>query len=575
MLFHRPGTLEPAYYVEVASPDPLSRSLDYYAYVISGRDGSVLVRSNLAAHATPFTYRVWADSAPPYEPYISPVGNGEAPAPGDAPSPPYVIPPAAARNDISLVSGPISTGDAWLADGATETKGNNVHAYADLGGVDGLDPVGGPDYTADVSSPGHFEYDWTDADGANTSVPQNKAAITQLFYMVNWLHDWYYDHGFDEASGNAQQENFGRGPPGGDQDPIFAETNDFSGVDNANMWTPADGSPPRMQMYVFDGPSDLTTLTTVPDVGLGTQDQGFFKPMAQGARNFDVTADVVRALPANACAPLTNGAAIAGKIVLIDRGTCTFDVKAANGIAAGAIGVLIWNATNGAFGGGFGAPSPDNTVGNIIIDFTHGGALASAVAAGPVTAHMSRVAKDLDGALDGAVVAHEWGHYIQHRLIAAGAQDSLQGAGMGEGWSDVHGLLFMVREEDQQVAGNEDWLGAYGMGNYVSFTFNDDERWFGIRRVTYSADPAKNHVTFKYIGQAVDGSTVSFPFLGTAADNPAEVHNTGEIWASMLFDCYVSLLQNSPLRRGAEPDEGLHRRLVQGDPGAAYLRRGP
>jgi MYXO-CTERM domain-containing protein len=547
VLFHRPGTLEPAYYVEVASPDPVNRSLAYYSYVISGRDGSVLARTNLAAHATPFTYRVWADSGGIHQPFVSPVGNGETPAPGNAPSPPYVIPAAAARNDISLVSGPISTGDPWLPDNATTTFGNNVHAYADLGGFDGFTPApDGPDYAADVSSPGMFQYDWSDADGANTSVAQNKAAITQLFYIVNWLHDWYYDNGFDEASGNAQTDNYGRGPPGGDQDPIYAETNDFSGVDNANMWTPADGSPPRMQMYVFDGPSDATTLTTNPDVGLGTQAQGFFKPMSQGLRNFDVTAEVVRAQPANACAPLSNAAAVAGKIVLIDRGTCTFDVKAGNGVAAGAVGVLIWNATNGNFAGNFGAARPDNTVGNIIIDFPHGQLVVNAVASGTVVAHMARAAKDLDGALDEAVVAHEWGHYIQHRLIAAGAQDSQQGAGMGEGWSDFHGLLFLVREGQDSVAGNANWMGAYAVGNYVSFTFNDDERWFGIRRATYSADPAKNHTTFKYIGTAVDGSSVSFPYLGTAGDNPAEVHNTGEIWAAMLFDCYVSMLQNHP-----------------------------
>src|SRR6185436_10915615 len=276
------------------------------------------------------------------------------------------------------------------------------------------------------------------------------------------------------------------------------------------------------------------------------QDQGFFKPMSQGARNFDVSGTVVRAVPHNGCGALTNAADVAGKIVLIDRGTCTFDVKAHNGIAAGAIGILIWNATNGAFGGGFGAPTPENTLGNIIIDFTHGTALAAAVDAGAVTAHMSRAAKDLDGALDEGIVAHEWGHYIQHRLIAAGAQDSQQGAGMGEGWSDFHALLFMVREGQDSQPGNANWMGAYGVGNYASFTFNNDERWFGIRRATYSADPAKNHTTFKFIGEAVDGSTLSFPFLGTAADNPAEVHATGEISAAMLFDCYVSMLQNHP-----------------------------
>ncbi len=548
VLFHEPGKLVPAYYVEVASPDPLARSLDYYSYVISARDGKVLVRTNLSQRATAFTYRVWADSAGNHQPMISPVGNGETPAPGDAPQPGYVLPAAVARNDVSVTTGPISTGDPWLADGATETIGNNVHAYTDLGGEDGLQPSpNGPDYTANTSSANAFQYAWSDADGANTSVDQNKAAITQLFYMVNWLHDWYYDNGFDEAAGNAQANNFGRGPAAGDQDPIFAETNDFTGTDNANMWTPADGSPPRMQMYVFDGPSNVVALSTTPTLAFP---DGSVVSMAQGARNFDVTADVVKASPAAACSPLTNAAQVAGKIVLIARGgdnggaACGFDQKQINAIAAGAVGILIWNKTNGAFGPGFGTGSV-TPVGNLFIDNAHGQALDTAVGAGTVTAHMSRASKDLDGALDMGVVAHEWGHYIQHRLIAAGAQDSQQGAGMGEGWSDFHALLFMVRQ-GQDTGSNANWMGAYGVGNYVSLTFNDDERWFGIRRATYSADPAKNHTTFKYIGEAVDGSTVNFPFLGTAQDNPAEVHATGEIWAAMLFDCYVSMLQNHP-----------------------------
>jgi len=548
VLFHRPGGLVPAYYVEVASPDPLARSLDYYSYVISARDGKVLVRTNLSQRATPFTYRVWADPAGIHQPMISPVGNGETPAPGDAPQPGYVLPAAVARNDVALVSGPISTGDPWLADGAIETIGNNVHAYADLGDEDGLQPSPGPDYTANTSGANAFQYDWSDADGANTSVPQNKAAITQLFYMVNWLHDWYYDNGFDEAAGNAQSNNYGRGAAAGDQDPIFAETNDFSGTDNANMWTPADGSPPRMQMYVFDGPSDQVALTTTP---AHTFPAGSVVAMAQGARNFDVTADVVKAVPAAACSPLTNAAAVSGKIVLIARGgdnggpACGFDQKQINAIAAGAVGILIWNKTNGAFGSGFGTGAV-TPVGNLFIDNANGQALDTAVGAGTVTAHMSRSAKDLDGALDMGIVAHEWGHYIQHRLIAAGAQDSQQGAGMGEGWSDFHALLFMVRDGQDSQPGNANWMGAYGVGNYASLVFNEDERWFGIRRATYSADPAKNHTTFKYIGEPVDGSTVNFPFLGTAADNPAEVHATGEIWAAMLFDCYVSMLQNHP-----------------------------
>src|SRR3546814_2630892 len=37
-----------------------------------------------------------------------------------------------------------------------------------------------------------------------SGVNARNAAIVNLFYMNNWLHDWWYDHGFDEQAGNAQ-----------------------------------------------------------------------------------------------------------------------------------------------------------------------------------------------------------------------------------------------------------------------------------------------------------------------------------------------------------------------------------
>ncbi|HEX9187041.1 MAG TPA: PA domain-containing protein, partial [Vicinamibacteria bacterium] len=64
------------------------------------------------------------------------------------------------------------------------------------------------------------------------------------------------------------------------------------------------------------------------------------------------TADVVLALdpaiagspsPTDACSPLTNAAAVAGKIALVDRGTCNFSAKVYNAQLAGAIGVIVAN----------------------------------------------------------------------------------------------------------------------------------------------------------------------------------------------------------------------------------------
>jgi hypothetical protein len=55
-----------------------------------------------------------------------------------------------------------------------------------------------------------------------------------------------------------------------------------------------------------------------------------------GSSNPDPTGTVT-----DACQPLTNAAAVAGHIALVDRGTCTFVVKVANARAAGAIAVLV------------------------------------------------------------------------------------------------------------------------------------------------------------------------------------------------------------------------------------------
>ncbi len=59
--------------------------------------------------------------------------------------------------------------------------------------------------------------------------------------------------GFTEAARNFQNDNFGRGGVAGDR--INAETQDFSGTNTANFLTLPDGTPGRMQMFVWTGPT--------------------------------------------------------------------------------------------------------------------------------------------------------------------------------------------------------------------------------------------------------------------------------------------------------------------------------
>jgi len=79
------------------------------------------------------------------------------------------------------------------------------------------------------------------------------AAIVQGYYSTNIFHDILYYYGFTEAAGNFQIFNFGRG--GRANDPVLLDVqddHDNGTTKNANYATPPDGTPGRMQMFVFD-----------------------------------------------------------------------------------------------------------------------------------------------------------------------------------------------------------------------------------------------------------------------------------------------------------------------------------
>lgn len=56
------------------------------------------------------------------------------------------------------------------------------------------------------------------------------AAVTNLFYWNNMIHDLFYMYGFDEVAGNFQQSNGDKGGAGGDA--VIANAQDGSGYNN-------------------------------------------------------------------------------------------------------------------------------------------------------------------------------------------------------------------------------------------------------------------------------------------------------------------------------------------------------
>jgi large repetitive protein len=550
--FRLPSGLVPAHYVEVQARDgKLPFSLDSYAYVVSAIDAQVLFRHNQTADAA-FTYRVFAEATGNNLPLLSPYGRTHFPHPAGAPdgSQPSLVTPGL----VTLQNAPFSRNDPWLAPGATTTVGNNVEAFADLIAPDNFQ-VG--DLYADVTTPGSFDRSFDAALAPNVSPDQIKAAVTNLFYMNNWMHDWFYDAGFDEQAGNAQTSNFGRGGLEGDS--IRADAQDNAGTDNANMSTPADGARPRMQMYVFAGKGAQSVKINSPAVVAGVKGTATAN---FGPQSFDVTENVAQTLPADGCSAITNVASITGKIALIDRGTCTFVAKALAAQTAGAVGVIIVNNSSGSFPGitGVGAV----TIPVLGISMIDGNAIKSALVSTPVSATLNRVyAVNRDGTMDNTIVAHEWGHYISNRLIAnaSGLSTSLA-AGMGEGWADFHAMLMFVKPGDN-LNGTYALAGYAQGGPAANVTTPNNGPYYGLRRYPYSRDLTKNPLTFQHVstGIALPALPVRGPIGGS---NNAAVHNTGEVWASMLWECYSNLLNDTARLSFAQAQDRMKRYLVAG-----------
>ncbi|MDO6445189.1 rhombosortase-dependent M36 family metallopeptidase [Colwellia sp. 1_MG-2023] len=532
VFFELKGNLIPAHYVELKTGNVDTVEADYYSYIVSAKTGEILFKKNLTSHAEDFNYRVYAEEGG--RPWDSPHGNNIPQAEGAEYnaylSAEYLMAPM-----VSLSSGPISTGDAWLADDATTTQGNNVSAYVDAIAPDGLT---NGDYTAETTSDFTFDYSY-DKEQAEYSLDNRKAAIVNLFYLNNYLHDDYYDHGFDEASGNAQNDNYGRG--GEEGDALRAEVQDNSGFDNANMSTPADGSSPRMQMYLWEttqavnGVDFGVTVSSHPELGV----LDIIQFASFGPDVFEVSGDLVRIEDGtdpirDGCEAAVNGAEIAGKIAIIDRGACNFTQKVKNAQDVGAIAVLIANNTDDGTPAPMGGADDTVTIPSMGINFSEGAAFYELLDANE-TVSISMFKNDLTRTFkastwDNGIVAHEWGHYISNRLVGnSSGLSNFQGRAMGEGWGDFHALLLLSEEKDTAVLGNENYDGAYSSTSYVApFTS-------GIRRAPYSTNMEINPLSFRHIESGM-GADVGLP--GT---NVASPHAAGEVWAATLWDAFVAL----------------------------------
>ncbi|MFN8396563.1 MAG: T9SS-dependent M36 family metallopeptidase [Bacteroidia bacterium] len=402
----------------------------------------------------------------------------------------------------------------------TITRGNNVWAMEDANGNDGtgFSPDGGPT----------LDFNFALNLNAAPSTYQN-AAITNLFYWNNRMHDVWAKYGFDAPSGNFQQNNYGTGGTGADY--VIADAQDGGGMDNANFATPVEGTRPRMQMYLWTGQTTVNFVANSPTQVAGSYSAvpaqfGPAVPTIPLTRDLVLVSDGTSS-PSLGCNALTNGASLNNKIALIDRGTCTFVQKVQNAQNAGAVACVVCNNVAGSpitMGG----TSTTINIPSVMISLADCNLLKQYLSS-PVNVTLSSpgVAYDRDGDLDNVIIAHEYGHGISTRLTGGPANSNClnNAEQMGEGWSDWFGLMMTMKPGDVGTT-------IRGVGTYAVFQPTNGT---GIRPAPYTTDMNVNDFTY---GDISNTTLISQP------------HGIGFLWCNMLWEMTWQLVN----RYGFDPD---------------------
>ncbi|EMY3554930.1 T9SS-dependent M36 family metallopeptidase [Flavobacterium psychrophilum] len=422
------------------------------------------------------------------------------------------------------------------------TKGNNVFAYTDANNDNPTTPT--TYTTASSGTYPNLTFDFPYAGNSVDATTYTNAATTNLFYQNNIMHDVWYQYGFNEANGNFQTANFGRG--GNGNDAVNAEAQDSSARDNAptrltparpagtakfnnaNFSSPRDGSKPRMQMYLWDSqkPNNLLINTgTLAGKNYPAADNGFTNghvnlPVAPATltNNLVLYVGSIIGTP-HACDTARNSAELAGKIAVIRRGGCTFERKVKSAQNAGAIGVIIVNTEDNSTMYGDDATI---TIPAISISQADGEELINAMSSGNINVSISKpeVFVNTDGDFDNGVIAHEYTHGISSRLSGTCLAGSEQ---MGEGWSDWAWLMMQIKPGDTR---ND----AKGIGTFAE---NQPTNGGGIRKYKYSTDMTVNPHTY-------NDSNAQWFNTGDSGTPPntdkIDTHQLGSIWCAILWD---------------------------------------
>ncbi|MEI6595249.1 MAG: T9SS-dependent M36 family metallopeptidase [Bacteroidota bacterium] len=402
----------------------------------------------------------------------------------------------------------------------TITRGNNVFAYDDRKGTSskdypGISPNGGSSLI--------FDYPFSRDSSCLSNL---NAAITNLFYLNNSLHDIYYNYGFTEFAGNYQTNNYGKGGAQGDY--VKAEAQDGAGTtsssmySNANFSAPVDGQNGRMQMYVWPQQTSNYAIVNSPN-SIANYYNAI--PAAFGPKKYSsLTSNIVlmkdsQASTYRGCTTLGNRSDLAGKIAVCDRNTtCAFTTQILNAQNSGAIAVIVIQNTSSTPIQMTGSSS-GITIPSVMISLANGNILKSKLTLDSiVNITLDAYFNDsIDGDFDNGVVVHESGHGVSIRLTGGPSNSNClnNGEQAGEGWSDFFALALTAKSGDKAEDGR-------GVGAYV---LNQPTTGLGIRTYKYSRDMNINPFTYDSIKKSM-----------------GDIHFSGSVWCTVLWDLYWNMV---------------------------------
>ena len=384
----------------------------------------------------------------------------------------------------------------------TITRGNNVWAQENQDGdteSEGISPDGGPEL--------HFHPVFDSAQGPAANID---VATVNLFYWNNVTHDVWYNYGFDERSGNFQENNYGRG--GKENDFIHAFSQDGRGNNNAFFFAPPDGNNGQMAMFLFtsDEPANYLTINSPGSIA-GTY-QAVVSSFGRAVPDTMLTAKIILADDGSgnnlACNILQNDSILNGNIALIDRGTCPFIQKVQNAQDAGAVAAIV---INNQAGPPFAMDGVSNTISipSIMVSQADGNAIKAALAGDSVVATLLDPGNlnGKDASLDNGIIVHEYGHGISIRLTGgprnSGCLNNDEQA--GEGWSDWLGLVMTAKASD--TGPMRRGIGTFSLGESISGN--------GFREFPYSTDMSINPHTYDDVKSQRFGFFVSVHGVGS------------------------------------------------------------